>query len=99
MEIAVNSMQEVELKMMCKVLENNSSSCYSRWYLLYSLVQIGFVISVGTWTTLMNTVSIGKHYCSYSNISTVFLVVMSKLTPDHIIRSWKVLLSGLWRKK
>lgn len=85
--------------MMCKVLENNSSSCYSRWYLLCSLVKIGFVISVGTRTTLTKTVLIGKYYCSYSNISTVFLVVMSKLTPDHIIRSWKVSLSGLWCRK
>lgn len=90
MEIAVNYMQEEEFKMICKAPENNSGSCYSHCYLLHSLVETGFVRSVGTCTTSPKTVLIGNRYCSYHNASTVFLAVMSKLTPDHIIRTWKV---------
>lgn len=81
--------------MILKALENNSSSCYSHWYLLCSLVQVGFATSAGTLTTLPKSVLIGKHYCSYGNTSTVFLVIVNKLTSDYIIRNWKVSLSGI----
>lgn len=99
MEVAVNYMQEGEFKIICKALENSFSSCYSHWYLLCSLVVTDFLKSVGTCSTSPKTVLIGKYYCSYSNASTVTLAVMSKLTPDHIIRTWKVSLSGLQSRK